>query len=70
MDNPQVTVGPVITPGAVATTFNASALAVPAPHISVADTVMLPLVKPVLLTVTDVVPCPLTMVIPEGAVHK
>jgi hypothetical protein len=69
--NPHVTVGPDINPGMVAVVFNASAFAVPVPQMSVAATVMFPLVKPpVLDTVTAVVPCPPIMLIPEGAVHK
>ncbi len=67
--NPQVIVGPLITPGVAAVTFNASVLAAPVPQASVAVTDTLPLLKPVFTTIILLVPCPDWIVNPDGTLH-
>ena len=62
-------VGPLIIPGVVELIFNANTLAVLVPHMLVAWTDILPLVKPLLDTVMLLVPCPDIAVNPVGKVH-
>ena len=69
MVNPQVTFGPVITPGSVEVTFNTNVLAVPVPHTLVAATVTFPAAVVGLDTVIAVVVLPAVIVIPAGTVH-
>ena len=68
--NPQVTLGPVIAPGAVAATLKANVLGVPVPQTLVPAAEILPLVYPLIDTLITLVPLPPVMLIPGGTLHE